>query len=273
MGRSRVVCTRTERGGRAGTRRSERARSRVPARHSEGRPETPARRSGGLAGLAIARGPGRSRAARGRPGAGASAREIAARSLLPLPGGSRAGSQALCEPVARRRAVRSGRVRASCMRTVAIGVPCLGAPLAVLETPRVPRFTDRESLRFTGSVGAIDRNARSSRPTTRSIPPTAAALRSLPPAQELPSSPSRPLSRPFSHFLYPHESANGQTNQRRFVSWLTESCCFTSASGGGVPTFAQDSRRQLPCSARFANAAPTGSITRTARAGSSGQRG
>ena len=48
---------------------------------------------------------------------------------------------------------------------------------------------------------------------------------------------------------------------------------FTSSSGGGVETLSQLSRRQLPDSARFAKAAPTLSITRTGRCGSSGQRG
>jgi len=44
---------RTEPVGRAGTRRSTRARRRAPGRHSEGRLETPPRRNAGLAGLAI----------------------------------------------------------------------------------------------------------------------------------------------------------------------------------------------------------------------------
>ena len=61
--------------------------------------------------------------------------------------------------------------------------------------------------------------------------------------------------------------------QCRFVSSLTESCFFSSLSGGGTETTSQDSRRQLPFTPRLAKPAATESMTRTGRSGSSGQRG
>ena len=47
----------------------------------------------------------------------------------------------------------------------------------------------------------------------------------------------------------------------------------TEAPDGGTPTAVQDSRRHPPPSPRFAKLAPTLSITRTGRAGSSGHFG